>query len=190
MVEGYHTILADPPWPERGGGRIRRGADRHYKLMSVSEILSFLKKLPIADDAHIYLWATNNHLKDGLYVLESLGFRYVTNIVWVKTDNRLGLGQYFRGQHELCLFGVKGKLPYRVSEGPLRSRTKETTVILAPRRRHSQKPAEIYRKIEATSYPPYLEVFARERRQGWDAIGDELPDTAQTVLFGPKMKKS
>jgi N6-adenosine-specific RNA methylase IME4 len=177
----YCTILADPPWPEWGGGKIKRGANRHYELMTVKEILDFMKQIPVSENAHFYLWVTNNHLKDGLYVMESLGFRYVTNIVWVKTDKRLGLGQYFRGQHELCLFGVKGKLPYKHSKGPLRSKTSETTVIMAPRRKHSQKPGEIYRKIEATSYPPYLEVFARSRREGWDAIGKELLSLGQTL---------
>ena len=71
----YKTIYIDPPWPERGGGRIKRGADRHYSLMSLDDI----KKLPVQDLAdedgcHIYLWATNNFLQAGLDCLNAWGF--------------------------------------------------------------------------------------------------------------------
>jgi N6-adenosine-specific RNA methylase IME4 len=104
--------------------------------------------------------------------MDALGFRYITNICWVK--DRFGLGQYFRGQHELLLFGVKGRLL---------SRTKsQTTVIQEKRRRHSQKPAATYSKIEAVSPPPYLELFAREPREGWSAWGNEVEPTLQAVL--------
>jgi len=176
----YRTVLADPPWMERGAGCIRRGADRHYPLMKTDEIIEYMRQIPFDDNCHLYLWVTNSFLEDGLRVMRELGFRYVTNLVWVK--DRYGLGQYFRGQHELCLFGVRGHLPYKRAVGPTRSRCVESTVIVAKRRRHSQKPDEIYRKIEATSYPPYLEVFARGRREGWDAWGLEVPKTVQTTL--------
>ena len=168
----YKTIYADPPWKETGGGRIKRGADRHYELMSVDEIIDYMKKIPTADNAHAYIWVTNNHLIDGLTVMKALGFRYKTNIVWVK--DRFGLGQYFRGQHELCLFGVKGMLPYKHKIDPTRSCCSETTMIIAKRTFHSKKPAEMYSKIENTSYPPFIEVFAREHRNGWDVIGNEV----------------
>jgi len=107
----YRTILADPPWYERGAGKIKRGADRHYDLLKTHNIIRIiLEDSPFnpADNCHLYLWVTNNFLKDGLRVIDELGFRYVTNLVWVK--DRFGLGQYFRGQHELCLFAVKGRL--------------------------------------------------------------------------------
>ncbi|HMM32894.1 MAG TPA: MT-A70 family methyltransferase, partial [Clostridia bacterium] len=131
----YHTIYADPPWPERGGGKIKRGADRHYTLMTVKEITA----LPVAaianDNAHLYLWTTNNYLKAAFEVMEAWGFRYVTNITWGK--DRIGLGQYFRGQTEHCLFGVKGTLPYKTIDG---KRAQGSTLILSPRREHSRKP--------------------------------------------------
>lgn len=175
----YKTIYADPPWLERGGGKIKRGADRHYNLMKTDDIISLMKEIPVDDNAHIYLWVTNNFLKDGIKVLEELGFRYVTNVVWVK--DRFGLGQYFRGQHELCLFGVRGRLPYRVrSDG---KRVAEPTVIHAKRTKHSRKPVEMYDKIEAVSHPPYIECFAREMRCGWDCMGDEVEDHIQEVLL-------
>jgi N6-adenosine-specific RNA methylase IME4 len=168
----YKTVYADPPWNETGAGKIKRGADRHYPLMKTPEIIEYLKKVEIEDNAHLYLWVTNNHLPDGLKVMEALGFRYVTNIVWVK--DRFGLGQYFRGQHEICLFGVKGKMPYKHKVDPTRSCCSEASIIKAKRTKHSKKPIEMYSKIENTSYPPFIEVFARSNNDGWDAIGNEV----------------
>lgn len=172
----YKTILLDPPWNESGGGKCKRGADKHYDLMKSIDIYDYcLKEIhPLIDeDAHCYLWVTNNFLKDGLNLLELLGFRYVTNIVWVKDS--FGLGQYFRGQHEICLFGVKGEF---VSN----DRT-ESTIINARKREHSQKPFEIYVKAEKVSSPPRLEVFSRHKRQGWDVLGNEAPKETQNLLF-------
>lgn len=159
----YHTILADPPWKETGGGKIHRGADRHYSLMKTDDIMKL--EIPSDKNSHLYLWVTNSHLEDGLAVLKSWGFRYITMITWAK--DRFGLGQYFRGQTEHVLFGVKGNLPYK-------SRSC-STLILAKRRLHSQKPDELYALIETVSYPPYLEMFARQRRLGWDVWGREAP---------------
>lgn len=170
----YKTMYSDPPWNETGGGQIKRGADRHYSLMKTPEIIEYMKQIPIADNAHLYLWVTNNHLRDGLQVVDALGFRYVTNIVWVK--DRIGLGQYFRGQHELCLFCVKGVLPYKHQVNPSRSCCVHPTVIHAPRKEHSQKPNEMYTLIEDTSYEPFIEVFARNERDHWDCIGNEIKE--------------
>ena len=166
----YKTIYADPPWKESGGGKIKRGADRHYSLMSTKEIM----KLPvdeIADyDCHLYLWVTNNFLKDGLKVMEAWGFRYITTITWVK--DRVGLGQYFRGITEHCLFGVKGKLPYKKDKHGKRKQGK--TVIHAPKNKHSEKPEEMRQMIEKVSYPPYIELFARKQIENWDCWGNEI----------------
>ena len=167
----YRTIYADPPWWEAGGGKIRRGADRHYKLMKTDAIAA----LPVAslaeDDSHLYLWVTNGKLKDGLTVMEAWGWRYVTNIAWGK--DRFGLGQYFRGQHELCLFGVRGNLPYRTN--PVTGkRAQGRTLILAPRGAHSEKPEEMRSMIQLVSPGPYLELFARKQTPGWDTWGDEV----------------
>jgi N6-adenosine-specific RNA methylase IME4 len=160
----YRTIYADPPWNEVGGGKIKRGADRHYSLMKTADI----KMLPVQDIADdecwLYMWVTNNYLKDGLDVMEHWGFRYITNIVWAKTS--FGLGYYFRGQHEICLFGVQGKLKPQVRN--------ESTLILKPKDKHSKKPTEFYDKIENVSHGPYIELFARDTRDGWDSWGNEV----------------
>lgn len=170
MTTLYGTILADPPWLERGGGKIKRGADRHYSLMHTRDIC----KLPVADlalpDSHLYLWVTNNFLPDGLQVMAAWGFRYVTMITWAK--NRFGLGQYFRGMTEQCLFGVRGSPGYRYDfEG---KRQQGITLISAPRQEHSRKPWEMRYMIERVSPGPYLELFARDEAENWDGWGNEL----------------
>jgi N6-adenosine-specific RNA methylase IME4 len=170
--EKYRTIVADPPWLERGGGKIKRGADRHYPLMRMAEIIeameSALETHPAdPEGSHLYLWVTNNFLIKGIAVMGELGFRYVTNRVWAK--DRFGLGYYFRGQHELCLFGVMGKLPAK-------TRTVSTLIDrgLVPRQRHSQKPDVFFEEIEQVSPGPYLELFARTERSGWTTWGNEI----------------
>lgn len=174
----YHTILIDPPWLERGGGKIKRGADRHYPLLKTPDIVRVIRESGMfvpADDCHLYLWVTNNFLRDGLWVMEQLGFRYVTMLTWAK--DRIGLGQYFRGQTEPLLFGVKGRLPAQV-------RT-QSTLIVAPRSKHSQKPAKSYEVIEAVSPAPRLEMFARSRRDGWVSWGNEVAEDLFAVEVQP-----
>ena len=173
----YRTLYVDPPWKERSGSR---GANRHYPLLRTKEIpptiMSAIEEMgSMAEDSHCYLWTTNNFLVAGLKVLKEIGYRYVTNLVWVK--DKFGLGQYFRGQHEILLFGVRGK-----GHELVKSRD-QTTVIAAPRREHSRKPVEAYLKIEAVSPGPYLELFARSRRPGWDSWGDDVPDSTQLTLY-------
>lgn len=170
VSEGYRCILMDPPWPERGGGRIKRGADRYYDLMSPADILRVVLTSscwsPDPYGCHLWVWTTNNWLqKGGMWLIDALGFRYVTNAVWVKP--KAGLGQYLRGKHEHLLFAVKGKhLGYRAKD--------VTTELIGCYRGHSWKPMDTYSKIEAVSHGPRLEMFARSRREGWDSHGDEI----------------
>jgi N6-adenosine-specific RNA methylase IME4 len=168
MSEAYRCVVIDPPWPERGGGKIKRGADRHYPLLDTDAITGVLKsdiEPSLSPDCHLWLWVTNNHLEAGLWVIKYLGFRYVTNLAWVK--DRIGLGQYLRGQHELCLFAVRGatSLP-EVHDVP--------SVVFCPKGEHSQKPQLAFDAIERVSPGPRLEVFARDRRPGWDAWGNNV----------------
>jgi N6-adenosine-specific RNA methylase IME4 len=190
----YRTIYADPSWQERGGGEIKRGADRHYGLMSTEAICALPAWRWAAADAHLYLWVTNNFLEDGFRVIKAWGFEYVTTITWFKGDVigleevteasgdkadtmlQVGLGQYFRGVTEPCLFAVRGSLPYR--ELPGGKRAQGRTGFHAPRGRHSEKPAKMRRMIETVSHGPYLEMFCRQPAPGWDAWGNEIPDRA------------
>ena len=171
----YKTILADPPWYQRGGGKIKCGADRHYKILKeaqIKEIMSNQLKDIVEDDAHLYLWTVNNHLPEGIRIIEHLGFRYITNIVWAKS--RFGLGRYFRGQHEICLFATKGR-GFSVKTDINNVTSLLGKDLIAPSK-HSVKPLEMYDLIESRSEGPYLELFARSHRPGWDVHGDEIDE--------------
>lgn len=168
----YQIIYADPPWHERGAGKCKRGADKHYPLLKTKEIMALNVKDIAANNAHLYLWVTNNHLQDGLDVMKAWGFTYKTMITWAK--NGIGLGQYFRGKTEHCLFGVKGMIPYKIVNG---KRQQGTTLITAPRKRHSQKPVEMRYLISLVSDRDNfnkIELFAREKTFNWDVWGDEV----------------
>lgn len=144
-------------------------------MMNREDILATILRAPAwrpADDAHLYLWVTNTYLPDGLWLMDALGFKYKTNVAWAKPS--FGIGFYFRGQHELCLFGTRGAV----------QRTKATNLsglLVADRGRdehgkvkHSKKPGEFYDLVEARSPGPFVELFARNTRPGWESWGDEV----------------
>lgn len=172
---GFKTILADPPW--RFTNRTGKVAPEHRRLDRYSTMtLDAMKSLPVsgcaADNAHLYLWVPNALLPDGLAVMQSWGFRYVSNVVWAKRrkdggpDGR-GVGFYFRNVTELVLFGVRGSMR---TLSPAR---RQVNMIETRKREHSRKPDEQYDLIEACSPGPYLELFARHPREGWSVWGDE-----------------
>ena len=172
MSKQYDVILADPPWLERGGGRIKRGADRHYPLMHTDAIVALAPQVNqlAADDAFLFLWVTDNFLPDGLCVMQAWGFDYKRTFCWVK--DRMGLGFYARGQHELCLLGVRGRPP-RSQRRKGNWGTDIPSVIFAERGAHSAKPDAFYEVVESFGNR-YVELFARKRRDGWETIGGEL----------------
>jgi N6-adenosine-specific RNA methylase IME4 len=167
----FNVILADPPWEY--DAPLRGEPDLHYPTMRTDEICAL--KVSSSEDAVLFLWTTNPKIEDALKVLHAWGFRYRTNLVWVK--DKFGTGFWFRGQHELLLLGVKGN----VSPPPEYAR--RSSVLEAPRGEHSAKPHSVYEIIE--SYFPgrrYLELFARgSDRQDWQSWGFEVktpgPDT-------------
>ena len=159
----YRTILADPPWDvstQRGG----RGAEHHYPLMTIEAIAALRVDRLVADDAHLWLWVTNAHWREQLTVMEAWGFSYRSCLTWIKP--RLGLGHYLRNQTEHLLFGVRGKAPIQFRG--------QGTWLYAPLQAHSHKPEEQYAVIERCSPGPYLELFARRKRPGWHAWGNEV----------------
>ena len=166
----YKTIYADPPWPEKGGGKIKRGADKHYNLMTIKEIEQLpVEKLQHPEGCHLYLWTTNNYLPQALEVMFSWGFEYITTVTWLK--EQMGLGQYFRGKTEHCLFGRTDILPYKEKEG---RRQQGVTGFKEPKGSHSEKPEKMRSMIEDVSYTPRIELFARENPKGWDCWGNEV----------------
>lgn len=174
----YRTIYADPPWLERGAGQCKRGADRHYSLMPTRDICELPVARAAAENAHLHLWVTNNFLREGFDVMDAWGFRYITMITWAK--DRQGIGQYFRGMTEHCMFAVRGSLPYRVDDAG--GRMQSTTLLWANRASHSRKPHEMYERIERVSYGPMLEMFGRNERHGWDCWGSGEPDQRALAL--------
>ncbi len=170
----YNVIYADPPWEYDNTG-VHGAADRHYPTMPLEDISSLLdaQRIAVADNAVLFLWATNPFLQDAFYVINSWGFEYKTNMVWVKTDLvKPGSGFYVRGRHELLLICTRGSftpLDAHISP-PIGS------VISASIGNHSSKPDDFYGVIERL-YPDcnYLELFARRQRDGWKGWGYDSP---------------
>lgn len=171
--ERYRTIVVDPPWPFRQklkSEKTRGGVK--YPTMSIEEILA----IPVAKwaerDCQLWLWTTNAHMHDAFHCLEAWGFRHITIGTWAKTS--YGLGYWLRGQTEHFLLGVKGQ-PREFLKGPHGAAEHGwSTLIIAPRRGHSEKPQVFYDMVEELGSPPRLELFSRRQRLGWDCWGDEL----------------
>jgi N6-adenosine-specific RNA methylase IME4 len=161
LIGTYRTIAIDPPWAYSNKAT-RNAAANHYRTMTQDELENL--EVPAADDCHLYLWVTNNFLRDGLDLLESWGFAYKTMLTWVKPQ--FGLGNYFRSATEHVLFGLKGSLPTNGKDVP--------NWFKANRTKHSEKPDLFYDIVERVSPEPRLEMFARRRRlSGWDVWGHE-----------------
>lgn len=163
---GFSTIVIDPPWDwsDEGDNNQLGRAKPDYSTMSLHELMILpINKLSDVD-CHLYLWITNRSLPKGFGLLRNWGFRYITALTWVKPY--YGLGNYFRGQTEHILFGVKGSQPLK--------RKDVGTVFMANRGEagHSSKPQEFYSLVESCSPGPYLEMFSRSDREGWVMWGE------------------
>jgi N6-adenosine-specific RNA methylase IME4 len=189
----YHTIVADPPWaypegwpvgPE--GAQAARAAARSgkpfelkrrtplgYEQMSVKEI----RKLPVEalaeDDAHLYLWTTNRYLADAFDIVSAWGFRYSQTLIWAKTPMGKGPGGTWAQNAEFILFARRGSLA---------SLQRFDSVWFNWKRMgkaHSRKPDAFIDMVEQASPGPYVEMFARRARFGWDYWGDQSLGTAR-----------
>jgi N6-adenosine-specific RNA methylase IME4 len=159
------VIYADPPW-QLGNPDGPYSPESHYPTMPLAEITALA--VPAAEEALLFLWAVNCLLPQALEVMAAWGFTYVTNLVWAKPS--IGLGRWVRNRHELLLLGRKGSFPAPDLEDL------PDSVIEAPRRRHSEKPACVYELVERM-YPQAsrLELFARgTARRGWVFWGNEV----------------
>jgi N6-adenosine-specific RNA methylase IME4 len=135
--------------------------------MPLEEICALPVSYLATDAAALFLWTTAPHLQESFDVLAAWGFEYKTTVVWVK--DKIGLGYFVRNQHELLLVATRGDMP---SPSPA---NRPASVISAPRREHSRKPDEAYALIEQM-YPelPKVELFARQKRSGWQTWGNEV----------------
>ena len=163
----YGVIYADPPWrfePWSHETGMNRAADNHYPTMTADEIGNY--PVPAADDCVLFLWVTVPCLEHGLAVMRRWGFSYKSACAWHKTTP--AHGYWFRGELEILLVGVHGKVP-APSPGD-----QPPQVLTLGKSKHSEKPAEFATMIERL-YPNVLkaELFARGPRPGWDGIGNE-----------------
>lgn len=177
--ERFATILADPPW--RFANRTGKMAPEHkrlsrYETMTVEEICALPVAQVTGDRAHLYLWVPNALMPEGLRVMEAWGFTYKSNLIWHKVrkdggpDGR-GVGFYFRNVTEMILFGVRGKNIRTLAPG-----RRQVNFLATRKQEHSRKPDEQYGIIESCSEGPYLEMFARGRRDGWTSWGAQADD--------------
>ena len=163
----YSLIYADPPWRYEFSETDSRKIENQYPTMELEDIL----ELPVldiaADDCVLFMWATSPKLTDALSVIETWGFDYRTSAIWAKPQ--LGMGYYFRQQHELLLVAIKGSPGVPEPEFRVRS------VMEFPRTKHSAKPKEYYEIIEQM-YPQAkrIELFCRKQRKGWSSWGNQV----------------
>lgn len=167
----YGVILADPPWKfltwsDKGDGRACP-----YDTMSIDDIAALPVRLLAARDCMLVMWTTGPFLVESIDILRAWGFRYSTFGSWAKTDEgggpAVGTGYYWRSSAEAWLVGTKG------SPGRWRGFAIPNSII-APRREHSRKPPRLHEDLE-TAYPDRTkcELFARQRRAGWDVWGNQ-----------------
>ena len=178
----YNIIYADPPWSyddPKGNDPSMGGIT--YPTMEDEEIYSLPVQDLCAKDCGLFLWVTMPKLKEGVMTMERWGFIYTTcAFVWVKKRGAKiysGLGHWVNGNAELCLFGKIGH--------PERQCKDVKQIVMSQLRGHSQKPDEVRENIvRLMGDKPRIELFARQRFEGWDVWGNEAPKEVQTTLKG------
>jgi N6-adenosine-specific RNA methylase IME4 len=187
----FRTIVADPPWKYKTGANDSSGAERtkssaelRYSTMTTDDIAA-LRVAELADtSAHLWLWGTNMKLGEAYKVVAAWGFEPLSLLTWAKTQP--GVGHYLRNNTEHCILAVRGKpMPPRGPGGsPFMA-----SYFVAPRERHSAKPDRFYDVVEQVSPGPYVELFARTARMGWERWGDEV-DSTVSLASGPVVDAS
>jgi N6-adenosine-specific RNA methylase IME4 len=167
----FRTILIDPPWEQPMRGKRKRKKEPNlppslsYPTLSMQQILS----LPVGELAepgtHIWLWTTNAFLREGFDCMQSWGFKYLAPITWHKPS---GTGNYFVHVTQTLLFGYYQKCQFNLE------RYLPTWFDALPGKRHSEKPPKSYEIIERVSEPERIELFARDKRDGWNVWGNEV----------------
>ena len=166
----FRVLVVDPPWKyNRDSDPSHRGSTP-YPTMSIQDICE-LKVADISgEDSLIWLWTTNTHIRESFTVLDAWGFEYKTMLTWVKP--RMGTGEWLRGQTEHCLLAAHGRPTIVLSN--------QTTVLQGATGRHSEKPEEFYKLVECLCPGSKVELFARRRRAGWEAHGNEVQGDQQS----------
>lgn len=166
LSKTYPVILCDPPWRYEYAETESRAIENQYPTMSLEEICDLPVNELASEDSVVFMWTTSPKLEESFKVLNAWGFTYKTCAIWDK--EAIGMGYYFRQQHELLLVGSKGSLPTPSPE------TRVSSVIREKRGPHSAKP-EIVRTIIEDMYPELqkIELFCRDPKEGWDVWGNQ-----------------
>jgi N6-adenosine-specific RNA methylase IME4 len=162
----YRTIVADPPWRYEQGGPTTGFAPLRpppYSSMTLQDIEALPVQKLAGERAHLYLWTTNRYLVAANAIASMWGFRPSQILTWCKTPHGIGPGGAFSNTTEFVLYCRRGSLPYQ--------RRIDTTWFDWPRGAHSVKPAAFFDLVESVSPGPYVELFARAPRLGWDHWG-------------------
>lgn len=165
LTPPYRTIVADPPWQPPGRGastKNRAGPSKRYSTMTVEEISALPVEELVAPDVHLWLWGINGLMEDAYQVVRAWGFKPITLVTWCKPGT--GIGNYLRNNTEHVILASRGK-PHVPEHKPL------STWYIWPRGAHSVKPAAFYDLVEQVSPAPYVDLFARQQRFGWDTWG-------------------
>ena len=154
----FDIIYADPPWKYDFSVSESRAIESHYCVMTIEEIKKM--KIPDSKNAVLFLWATAPKLQEALEIIITWGFEYKTHAIWDKEI--IGMGYWFRGQHELLLVSTKGK------SIPPETTNRFSSIIREKRKSHSRKPEKVYEILESM-FPEQkkIELFATKRRPGW-----------------------
>jgi N6-adenosine-specific RNA methylase IME4 len=171
-MKKYQIIYADPPWNYADQG-CQGTMSNHYQGMKIDDICNLSLGGICDDNCVLFLWTTYPMLKEALSVIEAWGFKYKSiAFQWVKLNPKsktpfYGLGRWTRGNTEPCLLATKGK-PKRISASVFQ-------LIQEPREGHSKKPNIVRNKIvELMGNLPRIELFARQKTEGWDVWGNEV----------------
>jgi len=169
----YKIILCDPPWSYKVWSKkgLGRSAESHYRTMDKMDIQKLV--IPADDTCTLFLWVTAPCLIEGIELCSAWGFEYKTiGFVWIKKNKKAdslfwGMGYWTRANAELCLIATKGN-PKRIAKNVHQ-------VIYTPIEQHSKKPDCVRdRIVQLMGDLPRIELFARQKTKGWDAIGFDL----------------
>lgn len=180
MEKKYQIIYADPPWSYRDKALAgNRGAGCKYDVMTTEDIA----KLPVGGglaekDCVLFMWVTMPKLNECFELIKAWGFEYKTvAFTWIKLNKKsgtpfMGMGRWTRANAEVCLLATKGK-PTRISAGV-------HSIVMTPIEEHSKKPQEVRNRIvQLMGDLPRIELFAREKTEGWDVWGNEIKSDIQ-----------
>jgi len=163
----YRVIYADPPWEYGNKGLGQYGhAEQHYSTMSISQLCELPLYKIIDDNAVLFLWVTSPLLEDSFKVIKAWGFKYKTSFVWDKIKHNFG--HYNSVRHELLLISTKGSCL------PDTNKLHDSVISLERSNKHSEKPEYFRGLIESMYDGKKIELFARNKNEGWDTWGNEL----------------